>query len=238
MPFRSDGLRPGVCHFPSNAADGKFYCIAGKNSSGKSTFVSCIASLLKYSGSINLDGTDVSSFTDRERAKKICHLSQNVLPVPFTVQTLCSFGRNAYGENSAVVSEKVRQALDTMKISHLADKRVDELSGGEMQLSYFAMNLCQDSDIFLLDEPTSNLDIDREAQILSRAKELCRCGKTVICVIHNLSAALKYADDILVLDGGRSIFSGSRNDCLEKCIIEENFGVKRYETDGEIFFSV
>ncbi len=217
---------------------GKFYAIIGRNSSGKSTLISCLASLMKYEGELYFSGKKLSDYPLCDRAKKISILPQQVLPVPFTVYELVCFGRNPYGDIKSVGKEKVNEAIKRAGIEKLCHKKVNELSGGERQLSYFAMNLCQDSDIMILDEPTSNLDIEHEVKILSLAKERCNAGKTVICVIHNLSQAVKYADEVAILDEGQCVFSGSKETCLEGMMIEKNFGVRRFETDGEFFFSV
>lgn len=217
---------------------GKFYAIIGRNSSGKSTLIGCLASLMKYEGKIYLLGKKLSDYPLCDRAKKISILPQQVLPVPFTVYELISFGRNPYGDIKSVGKEKVNEAIKRAGIEKLCDKKVNELSGGERQLSYFAMNLCQDAEVMILDEPTSNLDIEHEAKILSLAKAQCNVGKTVICVIHNLSQAIKYADEVVILDGGKCVFSGSKETCLEDMVIEKSYGVRRFEVCGEVFFSV
>lgn len=216
---------------------GKFYTVIGRNGSGKSTLVHCISGIKEYEGRIVCGGDDITKLSAADRAKRISLLPQQVLPAPFTVYELCSFGRNPHGDirNSR---EKIASALEKANVSHLSEKRVDEISGGERQLSYFAMNICQDADTILLDEPTANLDMDYESKILSCAKEMCKSGKTVICVMHNLSQAVKYADEIVLLDKGRCIFSGSVKNCLDTNSIENNFGVRRHESEGQIFFSI
>lgn len=216
---------------------GKFYAVIGKNGSGKSTLVDCISSVIKYDGSISFDGENIKGMSVSERAKRISLLPQQVLSVPFTVRELCGFGRNPYGDITTS-KDIIDKALETAGIFELADKKVNEISGGERQLCYFAMNLCQDSDIMILDEPVSNLDIEHEAKILSLAKEKCNGGKTVICVMHNLSQAVRFADGIVILDKGKCVFFGSKETCLEKEMIEKYFGVRRFDSDGEIFFSV
>lgn len=217
---------------------GKFYAVIGKNSSGKSTLINCISGIVAYEGSIAFDGRDAKSFSDRQRAEKVSCLYQNVATCSFTAREMCAFGRSAFGDDRAECERRVDRALEKAGISHLADRRANEISGGERQLCYFAMNLCQDALVLLLDEPTSSLDAEHEAKILSLSSALCREGKTVICVIHNLTEAIKYADSLVVLDGGKCIFSGSREQCLEKEVIEKNFGVKKYTVNDEIFFAV
>lgn len=217
---------------------GKFYAVIGKNSSGKSTLVSCIASLIKYDGEIYLSGKNLSEYSLSDRAKIISVLPQQVKCVPFTVRELVSFGRTPYGDIKSVGIEKADKAIKHTGIENLCNKKVNELSGGERQLSYFAMNFCQDAEFMMLDEPTANLDLGHEAKILTVAKSRCTEGKTVICVLHNLSEAVRYADDIIILDKGNCVFSGTKSECLEKKIIEKNFGARRFDSNGEIFFTV
>lgn len=218
--------------------EGKFYAVIGKNSSGKSTLINCISGVKGYKGSIVYRGRDLKSLSDKERAETISCLYQNVTQSSFTAREMCAFGRSAFGDDRNACESRVDRALEKAGISHLAQRRANEISGGERQLCYFAMNLCQDARILLLDEPTSNLDAEHEALLLSAAKGLCREGKTVICVIHNLSRAIKYADNVVIVDGGKCIFSGRKEESLEKEVIEKNFGVKKHVADGEIFFSV
>lgn len=217
---------------------GRFYAVVGRNSSGKSTLMNCIMSIKKYDGSILLDSKDTALLSPRKRAEKISLLAQKVTETSFSVRELCGFGRSFTGESREITQMKVREALEKVGIVHLSDRSVNELSGGERQLSYFAMNVCQDAEIMILDEPSSNLDVGHEAHILSCAKKLCTEGKTVICVIHDLSNAVRYADSVVVMDGGRCVFSGSRKECLDRQIIESTFKVRRFDCGGEIFFAI
>ncbi len=217
---------------------GKLYCIVGRNSAGKSTLINCLACLDRYDGSITLDGKEMSEMSHIGRAKRVSLLSQSVNKVPFTAEQLVSFGRNPHGDIKTNGDVLAKKAMERVGIEHLYGKKVSNISGGERQLSYFAMSLCQQADIMLLDEPTSNLDMEYAKCILDISKEKALEGKTVICVLHNLSDAVKYADEIIIMDKGRVKFSGTRNDCLGCYAIEENFGVKKYTVDGEVFFSV
>jgi len=222
---------------------GSFTAITGLNGSGKSTLLSCISGNLKCMGSVCFNEKDILGLVPSERAKLLSYLPQQVKSVPFTVEELVSFGRNPYGD---VRGEKakhiVRQSIEDTGIVHLSQKKVNQLSGGERQLSYFAMLLCQDTPVMLLDEPATGMDIGREDKIYSIAKKKCTdSGKTVVAVMHNLSNAVKFADSIVIMKEGRAVFCGSKKQCLEMTAFEEFFGVKRYECQGEtgkeIFFS-
>lgn len=217
---------------------GKFYCIIGRNGAGKSTLAKSMAHLVKYNGRVLCDGIDISKMSLYDRAKKISVLFQSQNEVPFTAHELVCFGRTPYGDIKTKGEELAKSAMEAVGITHLHGKKVSSLSGGERQLSYFAMSLCQDADIMILDEPAASLDMEYSKRILDIAKERTHDAVTVICVLHNLSDAVRYADEIVILDKGKCVFSGSKETCLEKEMIEKNFGVRRFCTDGKIFFSI
>ncbi len=221
---------------------GKFTSVIGKNGSGKTTLLSAAASLVRYSGEILVDGTDLARFSHLQRARKISLLPQNIQKVPFDALTLVSFGRNPYRESTKEAKKKAYEAMKTVGITHLANRRADLLSGGERQLCAFAMLLCQQTDLVLLDEPTSYTDIQNEASVMTHARKLCtQQNRTVVCVVHNLANAVHYSDNIAVLDSGSLVFCGSKKECLDNGIIEKTFDVRRYtaKTSGgeeRIFF--
>lgn len=207
--------------------------VIGRNSSGKSTIISCINGQIKYSGSIKVDGTDLQNLTLRERAQKISVLSQFLTSPAFTVGQLVAFGRNPYiglnGRMTDTDREIVASAIKSVGISNLEKRYVSSLSGGERQMAYLAMVLAQNTDLIVLDEPTSFMDISNESSFLKLLSEICRKeGKTVLIVMHNLTYAVNFADNIVVIDDGIVLYSGDKNECLQKNIIENNFDVKRY----------
>ncbi len=222
---------------------GSFTAVTGLNGSGKSTLLSCIACHKDFDGSVCLDGIDLCGLIPRERGKRLSYLPQQVKSVPFTSLELISLGRNPYGSVKSEEKMLAEKAMQEIGIQHLSYKKINEISGGERQLCYFAMLVCQNADVMLLDEPASGMDIGREDKIYSVAKQKCQKeGKTVIAVMHNLSNAIKFADNIVIMEKGKAVFFGSHNDCLDKNVFEKHFGVKKYlcksEAGEEIFFSV
>lgn len=217
---------------------GKFYAVIGKNGSGKSTLVRCIASLLKYRGKISLDGKDLLAYSVIERARKVSLLPQSTNDVPFTVRELVSFSRQAFGETAEKSLSCADAVIERLGLCDICEKRVDRLSGGQRRLSYFAMSLCQDAEILLLDEPTNSLDAEHEKLLLDNSKKCTADGKTVLCVLHNLNDAVKYADGILVVENGICTFFSDKEKCLEQKIIEKSFGVRRFDCEDRVFFSV
>ncbi len=204
---------------------GLFYAVLGRNGAGKSTLARSIMSLTSYDGQILLDGRNIAEYSPCERAKRISYLPQKLSAVPFTARELIGFGRTPYGDLKGKGGERVLSAMELLDISHLEKRRVNSLSGGERQLCYFAMNLCQDTDIMLLDEPNSSCDIVNEGQMFSVTKDKCLEGKTAICIFHNLAYALKLADRLILLDKGSCVFSGTPKECKACGVLERVFGV-------------
>jgi iron complex transport system ATP-binding protein len=222
---------------------GTFTAVTGLNGSGKSTLLSCIASAKKYKGNIAVDGQSIKDMACREKAQRVSYLPQHVKKVPFTVQELALFGRNPYGDaNTENARKMVCRCMDELSINHLKEKRADCISGGELRLSYYAMIVCQNTDIVLLDEAAAGLDVQREEMIYTHALKMCKeQNKTVISVMHNLSMAARFADNTVILEKGKIAFSGTMTQCLENKAFEKNFGVVRYnacsEDENRIFFA-
>jgi len=129
--------------------------------------------------------------------------------------------------------------MEDTDVLPVAEQFADTLSGGERQRAALAMILAQNTPVMLLDEPTAHMDKSYEENFL---RLLCRLkqtrGKTVLVVLHDLNAAVAYADDIAVLDGGKLLFSGTKEECLDREFLEKTFDLKRYTAeDGKIFFS-
>ncbi len=220
---------------------GKMTAIIGRNGSGKSTFLSCIASSCRYSGSILIDGRAVSDFKKRDLAKKISYLPQNLPITPFRVRETAAFGREPYSDLSGKLNDEdimiVTNALKKCGISHLSEKRMNEISGGERQMAYLAMMLSQDASIMLLDEPTTYMDAPNAREFMNILTSERDRGKSVVAVMHDLTGAVKYADNVILIDGGRLIFAGTRDDVLSSGIIESTMGVEscRLDNDSVVF---
>ena len=218
---------------------GRFTAILGKNGSGKSSLLSCIGGIKSYSGKILLDECDISSIPSRERAKKLSFLPQNLPITQFTVRETVAFGREPYA--SFKLSEQdieiIDNSIEKCGISHLENKRLGEISGGERQMAYLAMTLAQDADVIMLDEPTTYMDAPHARRFLDILHQEAENGKTVVAVMHDLTAAVKYADNIILIDEGRIIFAGSREECIKSGEIERVMGVKKHSLDdGAVVF--
>ena len=172
---------------------GKFTAILGKNGSGKSSLLSCLASQKRYSGKILLGEREISEIPPRERAKIISCLPQNLPLTQFSVRETVAFGREPYVSFKLTDSDNeiIEKSIEKCGISHLKDKVLTEISGGERQMAYLAMTLAQDADILLLDEPTTYMDAPNAREFLSTLKQAQSEGKTVAAVMHDLTAAAK-----------------------------------------------
>lgn len=221
---------------------GEITALIGRNGSGKSTIAHCLGSSLKYSGDIIINGIELNALKPREKARLISVMPQLLNTPHITVNELVAFGRNphlAIGKHlSQTDKETIEKAITDAKLQEIRNCFLDRISGGELRRAYLGMLLAQDTPIIVLDEATAYMDTDNENKFLELISNLkIQQNKTVFCIMHNLTNAVKYADNIAVIDKGRIIFSGNKKEILTTKIIETNFGVERFETDNRIFFA-
>ena len=220
--------------------------MVGRNGSGKSTLLSCINQQIPYTGTICDGQRNLALTPPRERAQAIAILPQ-ALPAPhITAREMVSLGRNPWldftGRLTGADKQAVEAALRDADALELAQRYTDTLSGGERQRVALAMILAQNTPVALLDEPTAHMDLKYEAAFLELLQKLKQeRKKTFLVVLHDLTLAARYADDLIVLDGGKMVFSGSKEDCLEQRILEKTFGLRRFaiaaEGEKRIFFA-
>ncbi|MGN0527449.1 MAG: ABC transporter ATP-binding protein [Acutalibacteraceae bacterium] len=216
--------------------------VIGKNGCGKSTLVSCINGTTDYTGEISFNSQNIKLTDRKEKAKAIAILPQVLTAPHITTDELVSMGRNPYLDLSHHLTEADKNAIEngfnTVGINELRGRYLDSLSGGERQKAYLAMTIAQNTRLLVLDEPTTYMDMPFEHQFMRTLENLKAVSKkTVLVVMHNLNTAVKYADNILVLDKGEQIFYGSKEECLERCAIENTFGLRRFNANNEIFFA-
>ena len=220
--------------------------LVGRNGSGKSTLLACVNQQTPYTGEILEGEKDLALLSPRERSRILAILPQS-LPAPhITAYEMAAFGRTPYLDFTGRLTEKdkkaVASALADARAEDLAHRYVDTLSGGERQRIALAMILAQSTPIALLDEPTAHMDQLYEAAFLQQLTHLKAARKkTFLVVLHDLTQAVRYADDLIVLDGGKLVFAGSKEDCLSEKLLEKTFRLRRYDftENGEtrIFFS-
>lgn len=230
------GKKPVLKNLNLSIAKNKITAIAGRNGCGKSTLISCITKKLKYSGDIFFNEINTAEMNVKQMSKCISSLPQRLENPHILVSDLVMFGRNPYMGFSAKPTEEdfrqVRLAMEITKTTGLCDKYTDEISGGERQRAFLAMILAQNTPFIILDEPATYMDISHSRElfeILYRLKE--EHEKTFLIVMHDLSSAVKYADEIAVIDGGEAIFSGTALKCVQSGVLEATFDVKLHSFD-------
>ncbi|HHW68018.1 MAG: iron-siderophore transport system ATP-binding protein [Epulopiscium sp.] len=212
--------------------DNKISVIIGANACGKSTLLKTLARLIKpSSGEILLDGKRISEIPPKQLAQSLGLLPQSpIVPEGITVADLVARGRFPYQSFlkglSAKDYEAVEEALEIMGITDLANRCVDELSGGQRQRVWIAMALAQQTDILLLDEPTTYLDITYQVEILDLLTDLNRKrGTTIVMVLHDINLSARYADYIFALRKGRLIAQGAPSEIITEELIKQVFNL-------------
>lgn len=206
--------------------------LVGPNGSGKSTLLRGLAHQLEpHSGVVRLDGKDIQSLGSKELARKLGLLSQeNVSPESLTVEALAIHGRYPHrGFFDAHTEEDeaaVERALSLAGVEHLRDREVGSLSGGQKQLAWIAMVLAQDTEVLLLDEPTTFLDLHHQLEVMDIVNELKTNSEvTVILVLHDINQAARYADYMLALDDGEVYARGPPEEIVTEDLLTDVFGV-------------
>ena len=223
-----------------DAAPGELLFILGPNGVGKTTLFRCILGEQKrYSGTIEIDGTDAGTLSPRERAHRVAYIPQtHGMTFRFSVRDTVLMGTShtlsPFGSPGRAQERIAQDAMERLGIGGLADRSFDELSGGEQQLVYVARALAQQAKILLMDEPTSSLDYGNQIRVLSTVKELAKDGYTVLLSTHNPQHALWYADRVLAFVNGCIAAFGGTEDVLTPALIETLYGTSAelYETPG------
>jgi iron complex transport system ATP-binding protein len=222
---------------------GRFFGLIGPNGSGKSTLLDLLSGHLHPSqGTIHLDNRDIRSYPRKQFARNVSSVPQSFsLNFDYRVEDVVMMGRYPYIPRFSSPSENdhkcVEDALHSLDIYHLKERNVTQLSGGEKQRAMIARCLAQDTDIILLDEVTSNLDISHAVSIMKVMLDIVeREGRTVIGALHDLNIAATFCDELLVLQGGELLKSGKTEEVLSEFLIEDLFQIQStvstdYETE-------
>ena len=218
---------------------GRITAIVGANACGKSTLLRTMSRLLSpHRGHVLLDGKSIHRTPPRELARTLGLLPQSpIAPEGITVADLVSRGRHPhqglFSRWTRKDDEAVDGALTATKTTELAERPVDELSGGQRQRVWIAMALAQQTEILLLDEPTTFLDISHQVEVLDLLTDLNHArGTTVVMVLHDLNLAARYADHLVAMAKGRVHVSGKPEDVLTEENVRQVFGLEsRIVTD-------
>lgn len=232
------GKRNIISNVDVDFPKGKITAIIGPNGSGKSTLLKSICGLCSVNdGNIILANKDINQYSNSDRAKIISYLPQQ-RPVPaITVERMVLHGRFPYlgyprrykKEDYDICDRAIKEA----GISEIRHRTMDELSGGERQKVYLAMSYAGESEVLLLDEPMTFLDIRYQLDLIYMMKKLKSEGKTVIVILHDLNAAMQNSDYILVMKKGNVVDFDIPEEIYSKKILEDVFEVRQKLILGE-----
>lgn len=210
---------------------GKILVLLGPNGCGKSTLLRTIPGLLPaLGGEVLLDGRPLRAYTPKEAAQRIAYLPQSRTVPSITARRMVLHGRFPYlsyprryrREDYAAAD----RALALADAAELADRPLPELSGGQRQKVYLAMALAQETEVILMDEPTTYLDVRHQLEVLALTRRLAAEGKAAVLVLHDLCLALSMADEIAVLDKGRLLALAPPEEIYQSGMLGRVMGVR------------
>jgi iron complex transport system ATP-binding protein len=225
------GQNPVLKDVSFSVPKGQFFIVIGPNGSGKSTLLRTLAGLLRpKTGHVTLMGRPLARHSRRQVARQVAFVPQSTtLSFPFTVQQVVLMGRAPHLGWPAIEGKSDWQAAGEAMVftgtDHLADRRINQISGGEQQRVFLARALCQAPKVLLLDEPTAALDLRHQVHIMDLLEQLIRhLSLTVIMVSHDLNLAAMYAQRVLLMADGAIAHIGTPDMVLEQKRLESVYG--------------
>ncbi len=222
--------RPVLREIDLHVRDGEFFSILGINGAGKSTLLKCMLGILRpQKGKVLVDGMDSAGLNRREMAKRVAYVAQQVKDtLRMTVFDAVLMGRRPH--ITWGVTERdlrvVEEVMESLKMDDLALRFTDELSGGEFQKVVIARALAQQPKVLLLDEPTSNLDLKSQLEVMRIVKDAVRERKiAAVMAIHDVNLALRFSDRFMLLHEGGVLACGDQ-EVIHPDNIEKTYGVK------------
>jgi iron complex transport system ATP-binding protein len=212
---------------------GTITAVIGPNGCGKSTLLRALGRLLQPArGEVLLDGKKIHKMSTKEVARILGVLPQSpAAPEGLTVADLVARGRHPhqswYRQWSSDDESAVAEALAMTGIGDLAERTLDELSGGQRQRAWLSMALAQGTDLLLLAEPTTYLDLSHQVDVLELVGRLHdESGRTVVMVLHDLNLAARYADRLVAMKGGSIVASGKPDEVLTEELLADVFDLR------------
>lgn len=216
----------------ADVREGEITTIIGPNGCGKSTLLGVLTNNLRpQKGSVVLDGKAIHQYKPKDLAKRlgVVH-QQNSAPADMTVEKLVHYGRlphkSTFAADTDKDDERVKWAMERTGVYEKRNEPIDTLSGGQQQRVWIAMALAQDTPYLFLDEPTANLDIYYQYEILELVKQLCEeNGLTIVMVLHDINQAIQYSHQVIAMKAGKVIANGNPSEIVTRDLIHEVYGV-------------
>ncbi len=220
------------------AETGEVLALLGPNGCGKSTLIKTVCNVKPaFSGSVHIEGTNIAAINKKALAKLMAYVPQGTTHSVFsTVYDAVLVGRRPYMEWSFTRNDLriAAEAMVAMNVGDLADRYVNELSGGQMQRVFIARALTQDPSFYLLDEPTSSLDLRNQLDTMRIMNEIVKGrGRGMIVALHDLNLALRYSDKVLVMKDKGVYAFGRPEDVITERAIREVYGVDAEIVEGK-----
>jgi iron complex transport system ATP-binding protein len=219
------------------AEAGTLTALLGPNGAGKSTLLRAFAGIGDCEGQLRILGQDAARLSRRELARRVALVAQDPpADAPFTVYELVLMGRAPHlgrlgleGEGDRAIAE---QAMRSADVFELADRPIDQLSGGERRRAFLARALAQQPRILLLDEPTAFLDLGHQCQVMEHAAALARTGLCVVAVLHDPNLAATWADRVVLMKDGEIVAQGPPAEVLDAAVLEPLYGARLVQLTG------
>ncbi len=209
-----------------NLQQGEVVGLIGPNGAGKSTLLNALAGLSEISGNIELGGQDIAHLDNTDKARRIALQPQFIESAwALSVHDIVSMGRLPWGDND---QEIIHRVMRQSNIEQFAQRRVNQLSGGERARVWLARVLANQPEVLLVDEPVANLDIHYQKDVMQILADYARSGHGVIIAIHDLSLAARYCDRLCLLHQGRQARTGSVEAVLNRQVLSTVFDVDVY----------
>lgn len=225
------GRRLVVDHVGLDLHGGELTLLVGPNGAGKTTLVRAMAGLIASEGRISVGGRPLADLSAGERALRIAYLPQgHVFHWPMAVADLVALGRHPHTDpftgSDKNAAAAVRRALAATGIEALAERSVMTLSGGERARVSLARALATEAPILLADEPTAALDPRHQLLVMELLRRAAREGGAVLAIVHDLTLAARFADRVLVMQGGRLVADGAPAEALSAARVADVFGIE------------
>jgi len=237
----SYGDRPILRDLSLEVPAGAFFIIIGPNSAGKTTLAKTMAGVVRpESGTVEILGLPLAGYSRKALARRVAVVPQHFSSeAPFTVTEVVLMGRSPHLSLTGLETRRdlgiAAEAMEATDIAHLARRRLQHLSGGELQRVIIARALCQQPEIIILDEPTASLDLAHQVHLMDLMERLKEeRGFTVIMISHDLNLAAMYADHLLLLHQGRVAAQGEPGHVLTYECLEEIYGCVLLVRDNPI----